>query len=169
MVKSLSRISAKCKIIFPGQQYSCTQRREGSHADQTEGADDRVADLRSHILIVENMRHRHPLGHEYHQKGNIPAGIGHHCAVECEEPPLWGSVEMLCKLADMYCGSADFLLCRNEQVDSIPRTDVILPPETLRTLNGNPVLDESCGWATPPPPSQNPTRYRFNLHFFRSD
>lgn len=56
------------------------------------------------------------------------------------------SVEMLCKLADLYCVSTDFLLGRNEQADSIPRTDDIIPVETLRTLNGKPVWDESRGW-----------------------
>ena len=56
------------------------------------------------------------------------------------------SVEMLCKLADLYCVSTDYLLGRDEQLESIPRNGVILPPETLRLLNGKPVWDESRGW-----------------------
>ena len=56
------------------------------------------------------------------------------------------SVEMLCKLADLYCVSTDYLLDRDEQLESIPRNGDILPPETLRLLNGKPVWDESRGW-----------------------
>ena len=56
------------------------------------------------------------------------------------------SVEMLCKLADLYCVSTDYLLGRGELVESIPYSDEILPPQALRVLNGKPVWDESCGW-----------------------
>ena len=56
------------------------------------------------------------------------------------------SVEMLCKLADLYCVSTDYLLGSDEPADWIPRTDDIIPVETLRTLNGKPVWDESRGW-----------------------
>ena len=56
------------------------------------------------------------------------------------------SVEMLCKLADLYCVSTDYLLGRDEQLESIPRNGDILPPETLRLLNGKPGWDESRGW-----------------------
>lgn len=56
------------------------------------------------------------------------------------------SVEMLCKLADLYCVSTDYLLGRDVQVESLPRNDEILPPQTLRLLNGKPVWDESLGW-----------------------
>ena len=56
------------------------------------------------------------------------------------------SVEMLCKLADLYCVSTDFLLGRDELNDSIPRTDDIIPVQSLRCLHGKPVWDESRGW-----------------------
>ena len=56
------------------------------------------------------------------------------------------SVEMLCKLADLYCVSTDYLLGRDESVESIPCSDEILPPETLRALNGKPVWDKVRGW-----------------------
>ena len=56
------------------------------------------------------------------------------------------SVEMLCKLADLYCVSTDYLLGRDEQIDWIPRTGEIIPLQTLRTLNGKPVWDKSRGW-----------------------
>lgn len=56
------------------------------------------------------------------------------------------SVEMLCKLADLYCVSTDFLLGPDELNDSIPRTDDIIPVQSLRCLHGKPVWDESCGW-----------------------
>ncbi len=53
---------------------------------------------------------------------------------------------MLCKLANLYCVSTDYLLGRDEQIDWIPRTDESIPRQTLRTLNGKPVWDESRGW-----------------------
>lgn len=56
------------------------------------------------------------------------------------------SVETLCKLADLYCVSTDYLLGRDESVESIPRNDEIIPVETLRSLNGKPVWDENRGW-----------------------
>ena len=56
------------------------------------------------------------------------------------------SVEMLCKLADLYCVSTDYLLGRGELVESIPYSDKILPPQALRVLNGKPVWDEYLGW-----------------------
>ena len=56
------------------------------------------------------------------------------------------SVEMLCKLADLYCVSTDYLLGLDEPIESIPRKDEIIPVETLRALNGKPVWDESKGW-----------------------
>ena len=56
------------------------------------------------------------------------------------------SVEMLCKLAELYCVTTDYLLGRDAMVDSIPCTDEIIPTLTLRALNGKPVWDESRGW-----------------------
>ena len=56
------------------------------------------------------------------------------------------SVEMLCKLADLYCVSTDYLLGLDEPIESIPRKDEIIPVETLRALNGKPVWDEKRGW-----------------------
>ena len=56
------------------------------------------------------------------------------------------SVEMLCKLADLYCVSTDYLLGRDEKIESIPCSDEILPLQALRILNGKPVWDESRGW-----------------------
>ena len=56
------------------------------------------------------------------------------------------SVEMLCKLADLYCVSTDYLLGRDEQHESLPRKDEILATQTLRLLNGKPVWNESRGW-----------------------
>lgn len=56
------------------------------------------------------------------------------------------SVEMLCKLAELYCVTTDYLLGRDAMVDSIPCTDEIIPAPTLRALNGKPVWDESRSW-----------------------
>ena len=56
------------------------------------------------------------------------------------------SVEMLCKLADLYCVSTDYLLGRDEPMESIPRNEDIIATETLRALNGKPVWDENRGW-----------------------
>ena len=55
------------------------------------------------------------------------------------------SVEMLCKLAELYCVSTDYLLGRDEKIESIPCSDEILPLQALRILNGKPVWDESRG------------------------
>ena len=56
------------------------------------------------------------------------------------------SIETLCKLADLYCISTDYLLGRDDPVESIPRNDEIITIETLRALNGKPVWDEKRGW-----------------------
>ena len=56
------------------------------------------------------------------------------------------SVAILCKLADLYCVSTDYLLGRDEQTDTIPLTDDIILVETLRSMHGKPVWDESRGW-----------------------
>lgn len=56
------------------------------------------------------------------------------------------SVEMLCKLADLYCVSTDYLLGRENPDDYIPKNNEIIAVESLRALNGKPVLDENRGW-----------------------
>ena len=56
------------------------------------------------------------------------------------------SVEMLCKLADLYCVSTDYLLGRDEPMESIPKNEDVIATETLRVLNGKPVWDEKRGW-----------------------
>ena len=56
------------------------------------------------------------------------------------------SVEMLCKLADLYCVSTDYLLGRENPDDYIPKNNEIIAVESLRALNGKPVWDENRGW-----------------------
>ena len=73
-------------------------------------------------------------------------GVSQPAVTQWETGAKVPSVEMLCKLADLYCVSTDYLLGRDVQVESIPRKDDILPPQTLRLLNGKPVWDESRGW-----------------------
>ena len=73
-------------------------------------------------------------------------GVSQPAVTQWETGAKVPSVEMLCKLADLYCVSTDYLLGRDVQVESIPRNDDIIPPETLRVLNGKPVWDESRGW-----------------------
>jgi transcriptional regulator with XRE-family HTH domain len=73
-------------------------------------------------------------------------GVSQPAVTQWETGAKVPSVEMLCKLADLYCVSTDYLLGRGEQLESIPLNDDILPPETLRILNGKPVWDESSGW-----------------------
>ena len=73
-------------------------------------------------------------------------GVSQPAVTQWETGAKVPSVEMLCKLADLYCVSTDYLLDRDEQLESIPRNGDILPPETLRLLNGKPVWDESRGW-----------------------
>ena len=56
------------------------------------------------------------------------------------------SVEMLCKLADLYCVSTDYLLGRDNPDDCIPKNNEIIAVESLRALNGKSVWDENRGW-----------------------
>ena len=56
------------------------------------------------------------------------------------------SVEMLCKLADLYCVSTDYLLGRENPDDYIPKNNEIIAVESLRALNGKPVWNENRGW-----------------------
>ena len=56
------------------------------------------------------------------------------------------SIDTLCKLADLYCVSTDYLLGRDEPVESIPRNEEIISAGMLRALNGKPVWDEKRGW-----------------------
>ena len=73
-------------------------------------------------------------------------GVSQPAVTQWETGSKVPSVEMLCKLADLYCVSTDYLLGRDIPVESIPHNDDIIPPETLRILNGKPVWDESRGW-----------------------
>ena len=59
------------------------------------------------------------------------------------KPP---SIETLCKLADLYCVSTDYLLGRDEPMESIPRKEDVIATETLRALNGKPVWHENKVW-----------------------
>ena len=59
------------------------------------------------------------------------------------KPP---SIETLCKLAALYCVSTDYLLGRDEPMESIPRKEDVIATETLRALNGKPVWHENKGW-----------------------
>ena len=56
------------------------------------------------------------------------------------------SIDTLCRLADLYCVSTDYLLGRDEPVEAIPRNEAFISVDTLRALNGKPVWDESKGW-----------------------
>ena len=56
------------------------------------------------------------------------------------------SIETLCKLADLYCVSTDYLLGRDEPAELIPTNEDILSIDALRALNGKPVWDEKRGW-----------------------
>ena len=73
-------------------------------------------------------------------------GVSQPAVTQWETGAKVPSVEMLCKLADLYCVSTDYLLGRDEQHESLPRNEEILAPQTLRLLNGKPVWDESRGW-----------------------
>ena len=73
-------------------------------------------------------------------------GVSQPAVTQWETGAKVPSVEMLCKLADLYCVSTDYLLGRDEQHESLPRNNEILAPQTLRLLNGKPVWDESRGW-----------------------
>ena len=56
------------------------------------------------------------------------------------------SIDTLCKLADLYCVSTDYLLGRDDPVEAIPRNEEFISAGMLRALNGKPVWDEKRGW-----------------------
>lgn len=56
------------------------------------------------------------------------------------------SSEMLCKLADLYCVSVDYLLNRETVSSVLPVQDAPVPTETLPFMHGKPVWDEKRGW-----------------------
>ena len=56
------------------------------------------------------------------------------------------SLDTLCKLADLYCVSTDYLLGRENPDDYIPKNNEIIAVESLSALNGKPVWDENRGW-----------------------
>ncbi len=56
------------------------------------------------------------------------------------------SSETLCKLADLYCVSVDYLLCREPANPGVPVRDEVIPPDTLPFLHAKPVWDENRGW-----------------------
>ena len=55
------------------------------------------------------------------------------------------SVAMLCKLAELYCVSTDYLLGRDAQTEAIPLAEDILSSETLRHTNGKSEWAETKG------------------------
>ena len=56
------------------------------------------------------------------------------------------SLDTLCKLADLYCVSTDYLLGRDDLIESTPKNNGYLTIEMMRALNGKPVWDERNGW-----------------------
>lgn len=56
------------------------------------------------------------------------------------------SSEMLCKLADLYCVSLDYLLDREAESSGLPIKSVLVPTEMLPFMHGKPVWDEKRGW-----------------------
>ena len=56
------------------------------------------------------------------------------------------SLDTLCKLADLYCVSTDYLLGRDDLIESTPKNNGYLTIEMMRALNGKPVWDENRGW-----------------------
>ena len=56
------------------------------------------------------------------------------------------SSETLCKLADLYCVSLDYLVGRQSANAGLPISDDVLSSETLQFLHGKPVWDEARGW-----------------------
>ena len=56
------------------------------------------------------------------------------------------SSETLCKLADLYGVSIDYLVGRESADPSLPVQDQTISSEALRFFHGHPVWDESKGW-----------------------
>ena len=73
-------------------------------------------------------------------------GVSQAAVTQWETGKKFPSSETLCKLADFYCVSVDYLLGRETTIPGYPVIDEAISPDTLPCLHGKPVWDESRGW-----------------------
>ena len=73
-------------------------------------------------------------------------GVSHPAVSKWDTGSKLPSVEILCKLADLYCVSTDYLLGREELKQTVEINDDIISLETLQCMNGKPVWDNTRGW-----------------------
>ena len=73
-------------------------------------------------------------------------GVSQAAVTQWETGKKFPSSETLCKLADFYGVSVDYLLGREATIPGYPVIDEAISPDTLPCLHGKPVWDESRGW-----------------------
>ena len=76
-------------------------------------------------------------------------GVSQAAVTQWETGKKFPSSETLCKLADFYCVSVDYLLGRETTIPGYPVIDEAISPDTLPCLHGKPVWDESRCWRFP--------------------
>ena len=73
-------------------------------------------------------------------------GVSQAAASQWDTGKKFPSSETLCKLADLYGVSIDYLVGREAADPAIPVQTDTLPTETLSFMHGKPVWDEKRGW-----------------------
>lgn len=73
-------------------------------------------------------------------------GVSQAAASQWDTGKKFPSSETLCKLADLYGVSIDYLLGRETADPGTPVKSDIIPVETLPFMHGKPVWDEARGW-----------------------
>ena len=73
-------------------------------------------------------------------------GVSQAAASQWDTGRKFPSSETLCKLADLYGVSLDYLLGRESANPGMPVQSDLIPIETLPFLHGKPVWDEKRGW-----------------------
>ena len=73
-------------------------------------------------------------------------GVSQAAASQWDTGKKFPSSETLCKLADLYCVSIDYLVGRESADPGVPVKADIIPTNTLLFMHGKPVWDETRGW-----------------------
>lgn len=73
-------------------------------------------------------------------------GVSQAAASQWDTGKKFPSTETLCKLADLYGVSLDYLVGRESEDPGMPVQTDLIPLETLPFMHGKPVWDEDRGW-----------------------
>lgn len=73
-------------------------------------------------------------------------GVSQAAASQWDTGKKFPSSETLCKLADLYGVSIDYLVGRESADPGVPVKADVIPPDTLPFMHGKPVWDEAHGW-----------------------